>query len=302
MRRIISIILILLLSVAVVTVGQSAAQASTAGRVSAFIEIADTASRHVTMLRDLVKERAIDTQASDQLLTDGDMLVAEAKRLLETQELDASISSTKLAMSKFLEALESLKESFVEAQDEGESRLLDLLERQKVRMLAIRRAVGAAGGDAPIDVVSDINARMREVERRHSAISRDGRLAVGNEQAARDLENARVDQEFIVKALRDEEFKKIFERYQRFILTVETELEKLNSFLDRAKGADIDVSSLDARVEHALLLVEEVKQAARSGELEKAREHSLQLKEILGGLRTDIGNLIDLGLDQRGMD
>ena len=302
MRRIISIILILLLSVAVVTVGQSAAQASTAGRVSAFIEIADTASRHVTMLRDLVKERAIDTQASDQLLTDGDMLVAEAKRLLETQELDASISSTKLAMSKFLEALESLKESFVEAQDEGESRLLDLLERQKVRMLAIRRAVDAAGGDAPIDVVSDINARMREVERRHSAISRDGRLAVGNEQAARDLENARVDQEFIVKALRDEEFKKIFERYQRFILTVETELEKLNSFLDRAKGADIDVSSLDARVEHALLLVEEVKQAARSGELEKAREHSLQLKEILGGLRTDIGNLIDLGLDQRGMD
>ena len=302
MRRIISIILILLLSVAVITVGQSAAQASTAGRVSAFIEIADTASRHVTMLRDLVKEKAIDTQASDQFLTDGDMLVAEARRLLETQELDASISSTKLAMSKFLEALESLKESFVEAQDEGESRLLDLLERQKVRMLAIRRAVDAAGGDAPIDVVSDINARMREVERRHSAISRDGRLAVGNEQAARDLENARVDQEFIVKALRDEEFKKIFERYQRFILTVETELEKLNSFLDRAKGADIDVSSLDARVEHALLLVEEVKQAARSGELEKAREHSLQLKEILGGLRTDIGNLIDLGLDQRGMD
>lgn len=301
MRRIISIILILLLSVAVITVGQSAAQASTAGRVSAFIEIADTASRHVTMLRDLVKERAIDTQASDQLLTDGDMLVAEAKRLLETQELDASISSTKLAMSKFLEALDSLKESFVEAQDEGESRLLDLLERQKVRMLAIRRAVDAAG-DAPIDVVSDINARIREVERRHSAISRDGRLAVGNEQAARDLENARVDQEFIVKALRDEEFKKIFERYQRFILTVETELEKLNSILERAKGADIDVSSLEARVERALRLVEEVKQAARSGELAEAREHLFQLKEILGALRTDIGNLIDLGLDQRGMD
>ena len=301
MRRIISIILILLLSVAVITVGQSAAQASTAGRVSAFIEIADTASRHVTMLRDLVKERNIDTQASDQLLTDGDMLVAEARRLLETQELDASISSTKLAMSKFLEALDSLKESFVEAQDEGESRLLDLLERQKVRMLAIRRAVDAAG-DAPIDVVSDINARIREVERRHSAISRDGRLAVGNEQAARDLENARVDQEFIVKALRDEEFKKIFERYQRFILTVETELEKLNSILERAKGADIDVSSLEARVERALRLVEEVKQAARSGELAEAREHSFQLKEILGALRTDIGNLIDLGLDQRGMD
>jgi len=301
MRRIISIILILLLSVAVITVGQSAAQASTAGRVSAFIEIADTASRHVTMLRDLVKERAIDTQASDQLLTDGDMLVAEAKRLLETQELDASISSTKLAMSKFLEALDSLKESFVEAQDEGESRLLDLLERQKVRMLAIRRAVDAAG-DAPIDVVSDINARIREVERRHSAISRDGRLAVGNEQAARDLENARVDQEFIVKALRDEEFKKIFERYQRFILTVETELEKLNSILERAKGADVDVSSLEARVERALRLVEEVKQAARSGELAEAREHLFQLKEILGALRTDIGNLIDLGLDQRGMD
>ncbi len=301
MRRIISIILILLLSVAVVTVGQSAAQASNAGRVSAFIEIADTASRHVTMLRDLVKERAIDTQASDQLLTDGDVLVAEARRLLEAQELDASISSTKLAMSKFLEALDSLKESFVEAQDEGESRLLDLLERQKVRMLAIRRAVDAAG-DAPIDVVSDINARIREVERRHSAISRDGRLAVGNEQAARDLENVRVDQEFIVKALRDEEFKKIFERYQRFILTVETELEKLNSFLQRAKGADIDVSSLEARVERALRLVEEVKQAARSGELAEAREHSFQLKEILGGLRTDVGNLIDLGLDQRGMD
>lgn len=301
MRRIISIILILLLSVAVITVGQSAAQASTAGRVSAFIEIADTASRHVTMLRDLVKERAIDTQASDQLLTDGEILVAEARRLLETQELDASISSTKLAMSKFLEALDSLKESFVEAQDEGESRLLDLLERQKVRMSAIRRAVDAAG-DAPIDVVSDINARIREVDRRHSAISRDGRLAVGNEQAARDLENARVDQEFIVKALRDEEFKKIFERYQRFILTVETELEKLNSILERAKGADIDVSSLEARVEHALRLVEEVKQAARSGELAEAREHSFQLKEILGGLRTDIGNLIDLGLDQRGMD
>ena len=301
MRRIISIILILLLSVAVITVGQSAAQASTAGRVSAFIEIADTASRHVTMLRDLVKERAIDTQASDQLLTDGDMLVAEARRLLETQELDASISSTKLAMSKFLEALDSLKESFVEAQDEGESRLLDLLERQKVRMLAIRRAVDAAG-DAPIDVVSDINARIREVERRHSAISRDGRLAVGNEQAARDLENARVDQEFIVKALRDEEFKKIFERYQRFILTVETELEKLNSILERAKGADIDVSSLEARVERALRLVEEVKQAARSGELAEAREHLFQLKEILGALRSDIGNLIDLGLDQRGMD
>ncbi|MCZ6648444.1 MAG: hypothetical protein O7B30_04295 [Thaumarchaeota archaeon] len=301
MRRIISIILILLLSVAVITVGQSAAQASTAGRVSAFIEIADTASRHVTMLRNLVKERAIDTQASDQLLADGDMLVAEAKRLLETQELDASISSTKLAMSKFLEALDSLKESFVEAQDEGESRLLDLLERQKVRMLAIRRAVDAAG-DAPIDVVSDINARIREVERRHSAISRDGRLAVGNEQAARDLENARVDQEFIVKALRDEEFKKIFERYQRFILTVETELEKLNSILERAKGADIDVSSLEARVERALRLVEEVKQAARSGELAEAREHLFQLKEILGALRTDIGNLIDLGLDQRGMD
>lgn len=298
MRRIISIILILLLSVAVITVGQSAAQASTAGRVSAFIEIADTASRHVTMLRDLVKERAIDTEASDQLLTDGDMLVAEAKRLLETQELDASISSTKLAMSKFLEALDSLKESFVEAQDEGESRLLDLLERQKVRMLAIRRAVDAAG-DAPIDVVSDINARIREVERRHSAISRDGRLAVGNEQAARDLENARVDQEFIVKALRDEEFKKIFERYQRFILTVETELEKLNSILERAKGADVDVSSLEARVERALRLVEEVKQAARSGELAEAREHLFQLKEILGALRTDIGNLIDLGLDQR---
>ena len=301
MRRIISIILILLLSVAVVTVGQSAAQASNAGRVSAFIEISDTASRHVTMLRDLVKERAIDTQASDQFLTDGDMLVAEARRLLETQELDASISSTKLAMSKFLEALDSLKESFVEAQDEGESRLLDLLERQKVRMLAIRRAVDAAG-DAPIDVVSDINARIREVDRRHSAISRDGRLAVGNEQAARDLENVRVDQEFIVKALRDEEFKKIFERYQRFILTVETELEKLNSILQRAKGADIDVSSLEARVERALRLVEEVKQAARSGELAEAREHSFQLKEILGGLRTDVGNLIDLGLDQRGMD
>ncbi len=163
MRRIISIILILLLSVAVITVGQSAAQASSSGRVSAFIEIADSASRHVTMLRDLVIERNINTQASDQLLTEGDMLVAEARRLLETQELDASISSTKLAMSKFLEALESLKESFVEAQDEGESRLLDLLERQKVRMLTIRRAVDAAG-DAPIDVVSDINARMREVE------------------------------------------------------------------------------------------------------------------------------------------
>ena len=125
---------------------------------------------------------------------------------------------------------------------------------------------------------------------------------MGNEQAARDLENARVDQEFIVKALRDEEFKKIFERYQRFILTVETELEKLNSILERAKGADIDVSSLEARVERALRLVEEVKQAARSGELAEAREHLFQLKEILGALRTDIGNLIDLGLDQRRMD
>jgi len=301
MIRIISIILILLLSVTIVTVGQSAAQASSASRLSAFIEIADNASRHVTMLRDMVKEKNLDTQASDQLLAEGDMLVSEARRLLEIQDFDASISSTKLAMSKFLEALNNLKESFIEAQDEGESRLLDSLERQKVRMLAIRRAVGAAR-DAPRDVVSDINVRIREVERRHSAISRDGRLVVGNEEAARDLENARVDQEFIVDALREEEFKNIFERYQLFILTFETELEKLNSILERAKGAGIDVSRLEARLDRALLLVEEVKQAVRSGELEDAREQLFQLKDIVVALRTDIGNLIDLGLGQRGRD
>ncbi len=85
-------------------------------------------------------------------------------------------------------------------------------------------------------------------------------------------------------------------------MTFETELEKLNSILERAKGAGIDVSTLETRLDRALLLVEEVKQAVRSGELEDAREQLFQLKDIVVALRTDIGNLIDLGLGQRGRD
>ena len=278
----------LLATLAIVPVLQADAQQQDKVRAEQFVQIAERARQHAVSIRDMVASKGANTARMGALISEGDVLLKEARSFLGDGKLADTISRAAGAMRKYTDAIKFLGEALMPDAKEVEKENQEVAKRETERLGRIKEAIRSVP-NAPQPLIKVANERLAAAE---VAVSKAGEVK-RTEPRKVDAKAVQITPKTseVLQAVKDIEKWKNNERISAYLKETEKRIQQLSEQIENAAKRGANVDALKKRLVELQRLLEIAKKKGDAGDVNGALKDFSEIQRLITLIQKELSTV-----------